>query len=145
MRRECVNRNSGAPRALAAGIAPTQLSVRPSSPEKPPNSTGTVYRARPVSGSLVCGETATSLPAPATPQQCPAAAGDFVWPQRVEQHRRARMVCVLRAGAPYATWTLNAVSATRADAMSRFTDTGPLDDPSRGRIQAVGPPSARAS
>ena len=55
----------------------------------------------------------------------------------MEQHESARIVCVLRVGAPYATWTLNATRTTRADDMSRCTDTEELDDASCERIQAV--------
>jgi hypothetical protein len=100
MRRECVSRNSGAPRALAGGIAPRQSLVGASRPEDAPSSTGSVCGATPLSGSLTCDETARSLSAPATPQQCPAAAGDFAWPHRVAQHETARMVCALRTGMP---------------------------------------------
>lgn len=123
MRRECVSRNSGTERALGSGIAPTQRLPPLSSFETASNSTGPACMAGALSGSFVCGETPTSLSAPATPQQCPAAAGVLAWSQRVEQHQSARMVCVLRAGAPYAAWTLNAISAATADDMSRFRAT----------------------
>ena len=144
MRSECVSRKSGAPRALAGRIGAQPLSL-PSIPKNASSSTATICMAGPLSGSFVCEETASSLPAPATPQQCPAAAGDFVWLQWLEQHRTARRICVLRAGAPYAAWTLNAISATWANAMSRFTDTQPLDDPSSRWIQAPSPCYQRAS
>jgi hypothetical protein len=138
MRRECVSRKSGAPRARAAGIAANQPLVRPSGPESASNSTGTVCVAGPLSGSFVWGEAASSLSRAVTPQHCPAAAADLAWLQRVEQHQSARTVCVLRAGAPYATWAPNATSTTSAHEKIRFTDNNPLDDAFDAGIQPVG-------
>lgn len=123
MRRECVKRNSGAPRAFAAGAAASDH-AGPAFGRRGP-ATSAVTRRRPgaPSGSFGCGETATSLPPSATPQHRAAALVDRAWSQWLEQQRSARRTCAARAGAPYAASTPNAVSASSADAMSRFADT----------------------